>query len=468
MFNSRFNKPSVIYIFGLLLLVASSVLLLLSYRFDTDVEQMEMPVLLFVTILFLSSVVYLLSINFRFSVSNGRKALFYIFIIGLLVRVATLFSVPILEDDYFRYMWDGAVTANGINPYRYSPEQVLSGSTQNSKLEGLAEKSGSIITNINHRHLSTIYPPVSQLFFAVSYKFAPFDFYFWRVFLLLFDLITFFLIVTILRDLKLSSLNVLIYWWNPLLVNVIFNSGHFEALIFPFMLVALILAQKRKAVSSMITLAISIGIKLWPVFLFPILVKSFCKKTVDIFKPVLVFLVLIPAIFSLLILVKFDNLSGFIAYSSSWENNSSFFRLCLFLFEYILSLVKNAPDHSQIYARIFILMILVSWVFFQVVKYDLSKLDLFKRALFIVAALFLVSPTQFPWYYIWLLPLLAIVPKFSLILLTAQLSFYYLRFYLEPRGLIDVFNNVIVWVEFVPVWVLLIIESRKEKLLRNF
>ena len=108
------------------------------------------------------------------------------------------------------------------------------------------------------------------------------------------------------------------------------------------------------------------------------------------------------------------------------------------------------------------------WIFIQTVKYDLSKTDLFKRSLFIVAALFLISPTQFPWYYTWLLPLLAVVPKFSLILLTTQLSLYYLRFYLEPRGLLDIFNNYVVWIEFVPVWALLIAETRKEKLLSNF
>ena len=98
-----------------------------------------------------------------------------------------------------------------------------------------------------------------------------------------------------------------------------------------------------------------------------------------------------------------------------------------------------------------------------------------------MAALFLISPTQFPWYYTWLLPFLAVVPKFSLVLLTLQLSLYfslllltsllplyYLRFYLEPRGLMDIFNNYVVWIEFVPVWVLIVAESADKKLFRNF
>ncbi|MGI9535342.1 MAG: hypothetical protein ACR2NW_10370 [Thermodesulfobacteriota bacterium] len=468
MLKTKLNKSSAIYISGLLLLITSSILLLLSYGFSIETELTERPVVLFVIILILSSVIYLLAVNFRFSGTNFKKILFYIFIVGLLIRVITLFSIPILEDDYFRYLWDGAVTANGINPYIYSPEQILNDSTDNIKLKNLAEESGSVIKNINNPYLSTIYPPVSQLLFAVSYKLAPFDVYFWRVFLLLFDLITFFLLIIILRDLKLSSLNVLIYWWNPLLVNVIFNSGHFEVLVFPFMLSALILAYRKKTVSSVTALAISVGIKIWPLLLFPILLKSYYKKIEDLLKPFLVFSILTIAIFIPLIFIKLDSSSGIIEFGKSWENNSSIFRVCLYSFEQFLSLKNVHPGHAQRYARIFISIILAIWVLYQTVKYDLSKPDLFKRSLFIVAALFLISPAQFPWYYTWLLPFLAVVPKFSLIFLTVQLSLYYLRFYLEPRGLIEYFNNYVVWIEFVPVWILLILETRKEKLFGNF
>ena len=33
--------------------------------------------------------------------------------------------------------------------------------------------------------------------------------------------------------------------------------------------------------------------------------------------------------------------------------------------------------------------------------------DLCNRCLLLMAAVFLLSPTQFPWYYIWLIPFLA-------------------------------------------------------------
>ncbi len=470
MFIQKVSKLLSVYVLGSLLLIFSSVLLLLSHHFDAEAVSVD-PVLLLVTVLFASSVVYILAVNFRsevFNVLNERKALFYIFAVGFLLRALMLFSAPMLEDDYFRYLWDGAVTAHGINPYRYSPEQILDGKVQVPELELLSRGSGDIIENINHGHLPTIYPPVSQMFFAVSYKLAPLDFDLWRVFLLLFDLTTFFLLLTILRELGLSSANVMIYWWNPLLINVTFNSGHFEALVFPFVLSALLLAYKKRSVLSTLALAAGVGIKLWPVVLLPSLLRSCGNKVMDVVRPALVFFILLFVIFLPLISVSPEGLSGFAAYGRSWENNSLFFQVILSVLKGVISTMGFDHQHLQISARIIVSAILLVWILFQVVKYDMSRQDMFKRTLFIVAAVFLLSPTQFPWYYTWLLPFLAVVPRFSLLVLTPQLTLYYLWFYLEPRGMEDLFRNVVVWIEFLPVWVLLIAEYRKGKLLRNF
>ena len=85
--------------------------------------------------------------------------------------------------------------------------------------------------------------------------------------------------------------------------------------------------------------------------------------------------------------------------------------------------------------------------------------DVCRRALVVVAALFLLLPAQFPWYYVWLVPFLAIFPRYSLLLLTALLPLYYLRYYLDARGQVNLFDYGIVWVEYAPVWVLLLYEG---------
>ena len=136
-----------------------------------------------------------------------------------------LFTAPILEDDYYRYLWDGAVTANLINPYEYSPEEVLKGGDVPEELLVLAEESGEIIQRINHPQIRTIYPPVAQAFFAVSYALDSWNLTTWKIILIIMDLATLSLIFSALGILKLPNSYLLIYWWNPLLLKEIFNSS---------------------------------------------------------------------------------------------------------------------------------------------------------------------------------------------------------------------------------------------------
>jgi hypothetical protein len=76
----------------------------------------------------------------------------------------------------------------------------------------------------------------------------------------------------------------------------------------------------------------------------------------------------------------------------------------------------------------------------------------------VIAALFLLSPTQFPWYYVWLAPFLALCPSFALLALTAALPLYYLRFYFDARDQVALFDYGIVWLEYLPIMALLIVE----------
>jgi hypothetical protein len=58
-----------------------------------------------------------------------------------------------------------------------------------------------------------------------------------------------------------------------------------------------------------------------------------------------------------------------------------------------------------------------------------------------------------------MLPLLALRPRLSLMLLTVVLPLYRLRFYFAARGAAGVFDNGIVWLEYAPVWGLLLWEA---------
>ncbi|MGB5619064.1 MAG: hypothetical protein WBM78_19645 [Desulfobacterales bacterium] len=72
---------------------------------------------------------------------------------------------------------------------------------------------------------------------------------------------------------------------------------------------------------------------------------------------------------------------------------------------------------------------------------------------------------EFPWYYLWLLPFLALNPNAPLILYIALLSVYYLRPYFINWSMTSIFDHGIVWLEHGLALVLLIRQwwvSRKE------
>jgi hypothetical protein len=374
-----------------------------------------------------------------------------------------LFSAPILEDDYYRYLWDGAVTANGINPYKYSPEEVLGGTGIPTELSELAKESGEIIHGINHPEVRTIYPPIAQAFFALSYWLDSWSLISWKLILIVFDLATLSLIFNALGILKLPSSYLIIYWWNPLLLKEIFNSAHLDVLVFPFVLSAIIMASQNRYIRSTVTLIIGMGIKLWPAFLLPILLRPIISKPKELLSALVVAVISIGVLFLPIYLSGLDNSSGFIAYGQSWQNNDSAFRILIYISELGLNLLGYETFHKFSVARFLVIALIAIWIAYTALGKTFKNEDLFKKSLLIIAFVFLISPTQFPWYYTWLIPFLAIKPRFSLLLLTALLPMYYLRYYFEPRGEIEIFTDLIVWVEFVPVWILLIWEWRKNR-----
>ena len=186
-------------------------------------------------VLVAGGIIYLYMIRFAKKTHPQNGLLVWIVAIGLVMRITMLFSTPMLEDDYFRYLWDGAVTARGINPYTYAPQSVIDNDPNiPDAMKELVAESGDVVRRINHPQIRTIYPPVTQAFFATAHLLSPWNVLGWRFVLLLVDIVNLILLLSILRFFGLSSFWIAVYWWNPLLVKEIFNSGHMDILIIPF------------------------------------------------------------------------------------------------------------------------------------------------------------------------------------------------------------------------------------------
>ncbi|MBI5116022.1 DUF2029 domain-containing protein [Candidatus Poribacteria bacterium] len=436
-----------------------------SLHFAYERNLAEKPTLLLASIELLAGALYLAAIHTIRNKPRDKASLLFIISVGLIVRAALLNSTPALEDDYYRYLWDGAVTANGINPYAYAPDQAME-DTPSSKvphvLRNLAVESGTVIQRVNHPNLRTIYPPVAQIAFASAYWLQPWSIVAWRLTLFLFDSATLVILIMILRTLGLPLCWVSVYYLNPVLLKEIFNSGHMDVVVLPFVLGAVFLAARRKYEWAAISLAAAMGVKVWPVVFLPIVLRPILGDLRRLLLSLFFFALAGCAMFLPIYIAGLNTESGFIAYGQQWEMNDALFMLFAWMSAFILKVMGITALDGKLVARIVVALMLATWVAWLARKKIGESVELFERCLLVVAAIFLLSPVQFPWYYTWMVPFLAIRPRTSLLLLTALLPLYYLRFHFVARDEASVFDYGIVWLEYIPVWFLLVVEWYRE------
>ena len=290
----------------------------LSPAFDYD-SSLDRPILIVTGVLLLSSSIafYGLITAIKIQTSNRdvrRQLTMLIIAVALGARLAALFSYPILEIDYYRYMWDGKVLAAGISPYHYAPEQILDAPVnvdgELRDLTSLAARSDSnhtILSRIHFARLTTLYPPVSQLVFSAAMSLMPettsveAHVLFIKFVLLLFDVGILLLVFSLFRSLNRHPGWLITYAWNPLVIKEIANSGHLDSIATFFtVLSAFAFIQWYRArpwrrswlIASAVALACGVGSKLFPAVVFPLLLVAIfrkCKLSACVFA--LIFLV---------------------------------------------------------------------------------------------------------------------------------------------------------------------------------
>ena len=290
---------------GLLLLLAFSAIFFLSppFEFGSDLQN---PTLVTTGLLLLSAVVSFFALVSALKIPISSRdsqypLLLLIVVIALSTRLIALFTCPILELDYYRYIWDGRVTAEGVSPYRYSPEQILNAPLNATgplrELNALAKRTESNYTVLSRVHFethTTIYPPVSQFVFATAMSLLPESasvkahVAYMKFVLLLFDVGILLLILCLCKILNRHLGWLIVYAWNPLVIKEIANSGHLDSIatlltVFSvFMFAQWCRSETQRssfAVTSAIALGLGVGAKLFSVVVFPMLFVVMFRKS---------------------------------------------------------------------------------------------------------------------------------------------------------------------------------------------
>lgn len=208
---------------------------------------------------------YLYVVNHRFPIWQGIAA-------GVIFRLLFIVAVPVLSDDYFRFIWDGSLLAAGQNPYLHLPSFYIGADAP--QITGITQ---ALYRQLNSREYYSVYPPVMQAVLWLSVKLSAGNFLgsivVMRLVLLLADVGSIFLLLRLLRKMGIPDKNVLLYALNPLVIIELVGNLHFEALLIFFLLLCLHqLFYQRLAVSA-IAIGLAIGTKLLPLMLLPFLLR---------------------------------------------------------------------------------------------------------------------------------------------------------------------------------------------------
>ncbi len=295
------------------------------------------------------------------------------------------------DDDIWRYLWDGHVWANSVNPFQFAPDDP--------QLDGLAVSGPwqDIRDNVNHALIPTIYPPLAQLLFRISDSIAPGSIIVLKAILISLDLLTLLLVYLVIEKLGAHPAGLLLYAWNPLLIKVVAGSGHVDILAGALLALTAYLLLKRAYLASAVALSGAVLVKLAPVVLIPFLAKRIGWRR-SLVIPFVILGAYLPFLHS-----GWAVFAGFAKFAREWEFNSAFFLV-------IRSLAQPfARDPALVARGIGVLAILASVVWFW--RRDDGHPASFSGVASVLGVLILLSPTVMPWYLTWLLPLAVVAQE---------------------------------------------------------
>lgn len=406
-------KRSVIWVLATLSLIGYW---LMAYQFKrTDhLAMLTVYVLLFV-------------IGIWLTVRLGKKKKLWpvLFITGLCFRITFLWVNPHLSDDYFRFTWDGELLVEGESPFSFKPQEYREYFQGDSlKLRKFKElylaHSEEFPEGINSKNYHSVYPPVSQMVFAVSSLIGSpnrGNIVVMRLLMLLAEVISFFLI----RRLLLAKAKALwlagFYWLNPLVIIELTGNLHFEGFAITFILLALHYLGQKKTSAAGIALSLAICTKLNPLFLIGAVFKKIDLKKLMLFGALSVGLSLIA--FALILDIEtfwnFKNSSGL--YFTWFEFNTGFF--------YLARELGMSLAGVDITSKISLIFPTITVLLFGKLLLSADKMGIPERLLLLYVVYFAFTPIVHPWYISLLIPLALLSGKLYPILWSLLIFFTY-------------------------------------------
>ncbi len=199
--------------------------------------------------------------------SGDQVSFKWLLLLGLILRGCLFFFEPNWSEDGVRFLWDGELLRQGQNPYLFTPAEWQA---QKGELIGLNEQLFGLLNSPNY---FSVYPPLNQAIFWLGALGAQGNlaqgFLALRCILLLGEIGIFCLLWALIARFELPQKQILLYWFNPLVILEVVGNLHFEGLVLLFLLASLVGLTQRKLGFSGMFWGLAVGMKLLPFLLAP-------------------------------------------------------------------------------------------------------------------------------------------------------------------------------------------------------
>lgn len=299
---------------------------------------------------------------------------------ALAFRLCGLLGVPLFEDDWFRYLWDGYRFAAAGTPYVHAPAEFFA-----DPLVPLAFQ--RILDQVNYPDIPTIYGPVTEVAFLFAYLMAPGSLVPLQAILIGVDM----LLIRLLLSVAPARF-VLLYAWCPLVVKEIAFTAHPDGLGACLLIGAILLRHRGHATAAAACLACAVGAKVFALLLAPFVLARAG------YRPACVFAVLLGGIYLPFALQGGTDLTALAVFAASWEFNSALFGLLA---------AWSTPTTAKALLGVALAVLgAVLWV-----RYRRGRAGAIPRGDWIYGAFLFAAPVVNPWYALWLLPFAVVHPS---------------------------------------------------------
>ncbi len=336
---------------------------------------------------------------------DRRLALAVILIGAAAMRLALLWTEPTLSSDIYRYIWDGRVQAAGVSPYAHVPAAA--------ELAHLRDP--DIWPYINRADYAvTLYPPMAQAVFLAVSRFGE-SVLVMKFGLLLFEAAGIAALLALLRLLGRPPAHVAAYAWHPLPVWEIAGNGHLDAAMLAFLLAGLLVYLRGRTLIAGVLVTLGALIKPLALLALPVLWRRWDWR-------------LPLCVLATVALVYLPYLSagwGVLGFAAGYAQEEGLVSGQGYKPLWLLQQATGPLPHATAVYLAAAAVVLGAMALAASFRADRSAQASLRAAAWLLAAfLVLVSP-NYPWYFLVLVPFLALAPSATAWVMTGAGVLFY-------------------------------------------